>query len=452
MVVQVEKLLAREQARFLQQTPKSLAGLRSMAQYLPLGVASAYQSQPPYPVIVDKADGQWAHDIDGNKYLDLHAGFGANVFGHAHPQIVQAIKTQADLGAHYAHPTLELGRYTKTLCQRFGLEQVRLANSGNEATMEALRLARAYTGREKIIRFEGGYHGHHDLVMVSMKPDPKKVGDGPRPKPTASTLGISQGVLDDVVPLHFNDLATTQEVLAEGNIAAVIVEPIMCNLGLIRPQDGFLEGLRAACTQYGAVLIWDQVKTGGTVGWNGAAALYPQALPDLHCLGKMIGGGLPVGAYGGKQEIMSLISQGKVEGYGTFNGNPVTVAAGSAALEVMSRAAFEQLEKLNLELHAWLQQLIVRYNLPAYADCIGLKGGIFWAQQAPTNYREYLASVDHSMARLCQIWLANRGVLVAPGADEQWTLCCPMAKLIDLQLLTNALEDLAVELSPNFVE
>jgi len=442
----IDNLWQQEKDLFMQRTGQSLAQLRKMARFLPLGVASAYQSQPPYPVVIEKAQGQWAWDIDGNEYLDLHAGFGANVFGHANPEIVQAMEKQARAGAHYAHPTIELGEFAKDLCGRFDLEQVRLANSGNEATMEALRLARVYTGRQKIIRFEGGYHGHHDLVMVSMKPSPDRAGKQSRPSPVPSTGGLSSGVMDDVVPLHFNDIETIRQVLGEQNIAALIVEPVMCNLGMILPEPGFLKSLRELCTEHGTVLIWDQVKTGGTISWNGANSLYPDALPDLHCLGKMIGGGLPVGAYGGKRDIMKLVADGKVEGYGTFNGNPMVVAAGHAALRVMDQSAYSQLSELNKQLHDWLKELIKEYRLPAYAQCEGLKGGVFWAAQPPKNYREYLHLVDRPLARLCQIWLANRGVLVAPGADEQWTLCLPLQELSELSILQKALEEFAAAL------
>ena len=445
----IQQLLKQERDLFQQQTVKSLAALRRMNNHLPLGVASAYQSQPPYPIVVERANGQCVWDLDGHKYLDLHAGFGANVFGHAHPAIVQAIQDQAAEGGHYAHPTLKLGDYTAALCNRFELDQVRLANSGSEATMEALRLARAYTGRQKIVRFEGGYHGHHDLVMVSMKPNPEAAGDQRLPKPVLSTRGVIKGTVDEVIPLHFNDLDSIREVLQGEEIAAVILEPIMCNLGLVRPDHEFMLELRQACSEYGTVLIWDQVKTGGTVSWNGANSLFPDALPDLHCLGKMIGGGLPVGAYGGKRDIMRLVSEGQVEGYGTFNGNALTVAAGHAALSVMTKEEYARLGKIGMEVQAFLSELISDYDLPAYADQEGLKGGIFWAPIQPRNYREYLQSVDRSLAQLCQVWLANRGILVAPGADEQWTLCTPIKDIEDLKSLQDALFSLAEAISLN---
>lgn len=430
---------------FRSRTAASLAELRRISRWLPLGVASAYQAQPPYPLVFERAEGQWAFDIDGNRYLDLHAGFGANVFGHAHPQIAKAISEQAARGSHYAHPTRSLGRYSELLCDRFSLEQVRMCNSGSEATMEALRLARVFTGREKIVRIEGAYHGHHDLVLMSMKPDPGVVGSLPRPSVQAATEGLSS-IEDEVIPLAFNDYETMAEVLAGEEVAAVILEPIMCNLGFIEPDPGYLEAVRHSCSRTGTVLIWDQVKTGATVAWGGAGELYPDALPDLHCLGKTVGGGLPVGVYGGRRDIMSLISQGRADGYGTFNGNSMTVAAGIAALELLTPEAYAGISGLNLQLRQELQSIVEEQSLNAYVAGAGAKVGLFWAPRMPRDYREYLELVDHRAAMLCWLYLANRGVLGAPGSDEQWTLCLPLERIEELSPLVDSVSELASEL------
>jgi glutamate-1-semialdehyde 2,1-aminomutase len=442
----ISSLLEQEKQTFMERTTGSLAQLRRMAVTLPLGVASAYQAQPPYPLVYDRAAAQFAWDIDGNKYLDLHAGFGANVFGHGHPVIVSALNEQAQRGSHYAHPTKALGDYSAIVCDRFGLQQMRMCNSGSEATMEALRLARVFTGRSKIVRMEGAYHGHHDLVLMSMKPDPAQVGDLPRPGVQPATEGLSESLMKEVVPLAFNDSETLWQVLQEEQIAAVIIEPVMCNLGMIEPQQGYLEEVRAACTATGTVLIWDQVKTGATLSWNGANTLYPDALPDLHCLGKTVGGGLPVGVYGGRRDIMSLISQGRADGYGTFNGNALTVAAGTAALQILDQASYQQLEDWNQQLQTALSAIVEEYDLPAYVAGYGAKLGIFWAKQMPANYREYLSGVNEPLAQLSWLWLANRGVLGAPGSDEQWTLCTVLDYEQDSQQLLSALTSLAAAL------
>ena len=442
----MEQLLQREMELFKSRTKKSLAELRRLAYRLPLGVASAYQAQPPYPLVYERAKGQFAWDLDGHRYLDLHAGFGANVFGHGHEAIVEAVSKQAARGSHYAHPTRSLGVYAELICQRFSMDQMRMCNSGSEATMEALRLARVFTGRSKIVRIEGAYHGHHDLVLMSMKPDPEVVGELPRPLVQPATGGLSQAIAAEVIPLAFNDHQTLQQVLSEEPIAAVIMEPIMCNLGFIEPNEGYLAKVREACTKNGTVLIWDQVKTGATVAWGGAGEIWPDCLPDLHCLGKTVGGGLPVGVYGGRREIMDLISKGQADGYGTFNGNALTVAAGTAAMELLTPEVYHQLSALGEELKLQLQEIIDLHSLPAYTAGRGAKLGMFWAPQMPEDYRQYLSSIDDNLAMLCWLYLANRGVLGAPGSDEQWTLCLPLSDISELEPLLGCLRQLAAEL------
>lgn len=416
-------LIHREAETYRQRAAGSLRILHESAEYLPLGVASSFQHHPPFPLVIDKAEGLQVRDVDGNQYMDLHGGFGANAFGHAHPQIAAAMVRQAREGVHYAHPTPLLGRYARHLCQRFSMDQVRLCNSGTEATMDALRLARAFTGRQLIVRMEGSYHGHHDLVLVSMKPLLSAVGEPPRPGVWANSQGMSEGVMKEVIPLSFNDPDTLREVLHEEQVAAVILEPVLCNLGLVLPEGDYLQQVRRACTDTGTVLIWDQVKTGATLSWSGANQHYPDALPDLHCLGKAIGGGMPVGAYGGRKDIMDLISDGSVPGYGTFNGNPMTVAAGLAALEeVLVPEQYERLDGLQQQMADRLADLIAEHDLPWRAEGLGLKGGVFFTSGPVRDYRQYIVRTDRDAALAAWLFMANRGVLLAPGSDEQWTL------------------------------
>jgi glutamate-1-semialdehyde 2,1-aminomutase len=420
---QVAGLMDVQRERYLERHAGSREILDRLAIRLPLGVASSFQDHAPHPLVIDRAAGTQVWDVDGNELMDLHGGFGANVFGHAHPAILAALISQAQSGAHYAYPTPALEAYVEHLCVRFGMDQIRLCNSGTEATMDAIRLARGFTGRDRIVRMEGSYHGHHDTVLVSMKPLLSAVGDPPRPGVWANSEGLPASVLGDVIPLSFNDADTLEEVLATEQPAAVIIEPILCNLGLVRPQDDYLRRVRDACTRHGVVLIWDQVKTGATVAWAGASELWPDVLPDLHCLGKAIGGGLPVGAYGGRGEIMDLVSDGRVPGYGTFNGNPLTVAAGLAALtEVLTPAAYEHLDALNRRMLPRLGQLIEEYELPCHVGAAGAKGGVFFAPRPPRDYREYLQLTDHGLALCAWTHMANQGILLAPGSDEQWTL------------------------------
>jgi len=421
--LRLQELLAREHARFLSRTPTSRALLNERARSLPQGVASSFQSYQPYPLTIDQAQGATVTDADGNEYLDLHAGFGANVFGHAHPAIVKAATEQIAAGAHYAHPTRALAPYAEHLCERFDLDLVRLCNSGTEATMDAIRLARAFTGRDLIVRMEGSYHGHYDGLLISMKPLLTAVGEPPRPGVWANSEGIPHSMMGDVIPLSFNDARTIRQVLREQPVAAVIVEPVLCNLGLVQPVNGYLAALRDACDETGTVLIWDQVKTAATVSWGGAGDLYPLGLADLHCFGKAIGGGFPVGAYGGRADIMQLVTDGRVPGYGTFNGNPVTVAAGLAALtEVLTPGAYERFDEHHARIIPALESIIGEYELPCHAAALGAKGGLMFAPRMPRDYRDYLRLTDHTLALAAWLHLANRGILLAPGSDEQWTL------------------------------
>lgn len=442
----LQRIHARELARFTARTRCSRAQLDRLQRTLPLGVASSFQAHAPYPLVFDSAAGAQATDADGNTYLDLHGGFGANVFGHAHPLIVAAVAEQAVRGAHYAHPTARLADYAEHLAGRFKLDRLRLCNSGTEATMDAIRVARAFTGRDKVVRMEGSYHGHHDTVLISMKPLLSAVGDLPRPGVWHNSHGIPSGVAQDIIPLAFNDADTLTDVLHEQAVACVIIEPILCNLGLLMPADGYLQAVRDACTATGTVLIWDEVKTGATVAWGGAGELFPHCRPDLLCLGKAVGGGLPVGVFGGRRDIMDVITDGRSPGYGTFNGNPMTVTAGLTALtEILTPDAYQFLESCNRTLLASMEAMITEHDLPCHARALGAKGGLFFSAVPPRHYREYVRGTDHDLARVAWLHLANQGVLLAPGSDEQWTLPVVISET-QIELLTGAMSAFCADL------
>lgn len=419
----LDQLLDEETVTYQRRTRRSLALLRQLAVRLPLGVASSFQVHYPYPLVMERGKGAYLTDVDGNRYLDLHSGFGANVCGHAHPAIARALRTQLGRGTHYATPLPQLLAYSQELCRRFGLDQVRLTNSGTEATMEAVRLARAFTGRSRVVKTEGAYHGHHDLLMVSAEPGP----DGAL-VPVANCQGIPDSVLGEVSVVAFNDLEGLASMLDRyPDTACVIMEPVMLNMGLVLPDPGYLEGVRSLCDTYDVLLIFDQVKTGLTVAAGGAGELY-DVHADLHCLGKAIGGGLPVGAVGGNRSIMDLIRTGQVTHYGTFSGNPLTVTAGLAALtEILTSSAYEQMAALNRQLCEELDVLIERYELPCHTRWVGAKGGVFFSRDGVRDHRDFEA-VDAKLAQAGWLWMVNRGVLMAPGADEQWTLSVAMTE------------------------
>jgi glutamate-1-semialdehyde 2,1-aminomutase len=420
----IDSELDAEAARYLARTTNSYAQMQLQARALPLGVASSFQSHYPYPFVVDYGEGAWVWDIDGNRYLDVHGGFGVNVLGHSHPAVVEAIEAASNRGLHFATPHRELAEYALTLQQRFRLERLRLSPSGTEATMDALRFARAATGRDLVVKIEGAYHGHHDVALTSTKPDPAEAGWPPRPVPASD--GILPAVIASLRVVALNNHQQVTELFErEGErIAAVIIEPILCNLGFTRASEEYLQLLRELCTEHGSVYIWDEVKTGATVAYRGMQSLV-DVRPDLLCLGKAIGGGAPIGAVGGLASIMEVVEKNTPH-YGTFAGNPLAVAAGQAALNLLTPEAYDRLNGQRERLQTHIRRDIETYNLPLHVDGEGAKGGIFCAPQPARDYREWLEETDARLAQWGWIFLANRGVWGAPGADEQWTLSLAM--------------------------
>src|SRR5271167_29608 len=326
---------------FEKRTPKSAEAHKHNLQRLPLGVASNYRAYDPYPIFVKEAQGSRFRDLDGNEYIDHNLCFGALMAGHCHPAVMKAVEKRLTTGTMFGMPHDMEWQLAEEICERFPVEMVRFGSSGTEATMHSIRLARAATGRDKIIKFEGGYHGLHDAALVSVKPHPPAddLGDIKNPKAVSGGAGVPKASLANVPIATFNDLETVERRFKENpnEIAAVILEPIMMNVGLCMPEKGFLEGLRELCDKHGALLIFDEVKTGAKLCWGGAAE-YFNVKPDMICLAKSIGGGLPLAAFGTSRKVMSLISDHKVFHGGTYNTNPVSMAAGLATFrEVLTR-------------------------------------------------------------------------------------------------------------------
>lgn len=419
----LDDLILDQESEFLARTPKSQATWAEACEVMPGGVTSSWASTRPIPVWIDRGLGSHVWDVDGNEYVDYHAGYGVNVVGHANPHVVEAVQRRVTLGTHFAQPTPDSIVVAQQLGERFGLPQWRFTNSGTEATMDAVHLARAITGRDLIVKVEGSYHGHHDLLNVSLWRNLDDLGpvDNPFRKVGA---GIPQviGELLRIVP--FNDLAAVERLFAaEGDrIAGMILEPMMMNAGIIPPAAGYLEGLRRVTRQHGALLIFDEVKTGLVVAAGGATELFG-VTPDVVCLAKALGGGIPCGAVGGTDEVMSAISDGRYDQVGTFNGNPLTMAAAKAVLtEVLTPDAYRQAEALGREMFDAASAALTAHGQPSYGVVHGFKGSVVFHDRPATNYREFLA-IDTAVSHLHYLVQYNNGVFTAPWAKtESWTL------------------------------
>jgi len=386
-------------------------------QVIPGGVNSpvrAFRSVGGTPVFFARAQGAHFWDVDGKRYIDYVGSWGPLVLGHAHPSVVEAVRRAAERGLSYGAPTEAEYEMAKLLTELLpSLELVRLVSSGTEATMTAIRLARGFTGRSRIIKFEGCYHGHADALLV-------KAGSGALTFGVPSSAGVPPEVTAHTLVLDYNDLAGVQHAFeAQGTeIAAVIVEPIVGNMNLLLPVPGFLEGLRDLCTRYGAVLIFDEVMTGFRVGPQGVQGLQ-HIRPDLTTLGKVVGGGMPLGAVGGRREIMECIAPlGPVYQAGTLSGNPVAVAAGLATLRVIQEPGFfDALAAVARSLTEGLARTARAAGVSFCAQAVGGMFGLYFAQQPPQTFAEVMACDREAFNRFFHAML-DAGVYFAPSAFE----------------------------------
>ena len=403
----------------------SLSGeyVEKAKEVLPGGVASSFQEQSPHPIYIVEGQGSKVVDLDGNEYTDFHNGFGVMVVGHAHPLIARAIADAASKGTHFAAPNEGSVRVAQELVRRFRLPKVRFSNSGTEATLDAVRLARAFSGKDGLLKIEGSYHGHHDAVMVSVHPDPTKIGPRAHPVSVPQSAGIPQALLDLTSVVPFNDPEALEATLAANpNIGTMIIEPIMLNIGVVPPNRGYLEDVREITRRHGVVLIFDEVKTGATVAAGGAVEVY-DVVPDLIALAKATGGGTPIGAVLGTEEIMAQITDGTVAQFGTFNGNPLTMAAAEATLtEVLNEEAYRRLDDIGRRIVDGCQEVCDRHGLPAYAVGVASKGCVMFADEEVVDYRSYADHFNDDLNYLGWLYHMVNGVYMTPGADEQWTL------------------------------
>lgn len=384
--------------------------------YIPGGVNSpvrAFKSVGLTPIYIDRGEGSRVYDIDGNSFIDYVGSWGPLIMGHAHPEVVEALQETAAKGTSFGAPTLLETKMAKLVCERVpSIEVVRMVNSGTEATMSAIRLARGYTGRSKIIKFEGSYHGHADSLLI-------KAGSGIATLGLPDSPGVPESVASNTIAVPYNDLESVQlafERFGE-EIAAVIVEPVAGNMGVVPPQPGFLEGLRKVTSDYGSILIFDEVMTGFRVDLNCAQGRYG-VTPDLTCLGKVIGGGLPVGAYGGKRELMDQIAPaGPIYQAGTLSGNPLAMAAGYTTLKLLTPAVYEQLEERGARLQAGFERNAKEFGVPLTINRIGSMVCPFFTNTPVVNFDTAKTS-DLDRFRRYFAAMVQEGVSVPPSQFE----------------------------------
>jgi glutamate-1-semialdehyde 2,1-aminomutase len=420
----VAALMERQWARYRRRTARSGEYFARASAVMPGGVPSQFQKNDPWPVYVERGRGAHVTDVDGNEYLDFHNGFGVMCVGHANPVVAAAVKARMDEGTHFAAPTEGSIVVAEELKRRWGPEHWRFTNSGTESTMDAVHLARALTGRDVILKIEGSYHGHHDAVMVSVKPPAAQMGPRDRPAAVPYGLGYAPGTAEHTRPVPFNDSAALARMLEalEGRVAGLIMEPAMMNINIVPPVPGYLEKVRELTREHGVVLIFDEVKTGAAVAAGGATELFG-VTPDVVCLAKAICGGLPGGAIGMGDDAAELVASGAVRQQGTFNGNPLVMAAAQATLlDVLTDEAYAKLHEANRELMAGCERVIARYGLPAHTVGLGSKGCVVFSSSPVHEYRDYLNNIHHDLTNLAWLYHMNNGIFMTPGEDEEWTL------------------------------
>ncbi|MGG1664169.1 glutamate-1-semialdehyde 2,1-aminomutase [Brevibacillus sp. NRS-1366] len=396
---------------------KSTQFFAEAQQYIPGGVNSpvrAFKSVGGNPVYISKGEGSRIYDVDGNSYIDYIGSWGPLILGHAHPKVLAAITEVAALGTSFGAPTYRETEMAKLVCEIMpSVEVVRMVNSGTEATMSALRLARGYTKRNKIMKFEGCYHGHADSLLI-------KAGSGVATLGLPDSPGVPEGTALNTITVPYNDLESVRLAFESfgDDLAAVIVEPIGGNMGVVPPQPGFLEGLRAITEQYGSLLIFDEVMTGFRVALGGAQELFG-ITPDLTTMGKVIGGGLPVGAYGGKREIMQQIAPaGPIYQAGTLSGNPLAMAAGLATLQELSKpGAYDRLEKLSARLGEGLADNASKLGIPYTMNRVGSMVCLFFTETPVINY-ETAKTADLERFSAYFSHLLDDGIMIPPSQFE----------------------------------
>ena len=447
----IAELTAREQKRLDESTAGSETMFQRANRVLTAGVASSYQLRDPWPIYFERGEGAYVWDVDGTRRIDFHNGFGAMVQGHAHPAITRAVTERMAHGTHFAVPTEDAIVVAENLAERWGLPQWRFTNSGSEATMDAIRIARAHTGRDTILKIFGSYHGHHDAVMVAIGVPYDRIGDRFHLESLPYGQGIPKVVSDLTVPVPFNDIEAMEVRIdaleKEGRKpACLIMEAALMNLGIVLPEPGYLEDVRELTRAKGIVLIFDEVKTGLCIAAGGATERFG-VTPDLVTLAKALGGGLPTGAIGGTAEVLECVRDERVVQVGTYNGNPLVMAAARANLEeVLTPDAYRHLDHLNDRIVGGCQEVVDRYGLPGYAVGVASKGCVTFAPVRITDYESFKEHQDADLCELAWLWNLNRGIFMTPGREEEWTLSVTHTDA-DVDHFVQVFDELAAELT-----
>lgn len=406
--------------KYKEQTSQSKHLFKKAKTYLPEGIGGSAAPYDPYPFFVERAKGSRVWDVDGNEYLDFNMCWGVMFTGHAHPKLNQALKEQIEKGTMYGLPHEETIEVAKELTNRFPIEKLRFCNSGSEATLYAARLARRFTGKDKIVKIEGAYDGVADPLHVSKIPPVGKAGPSNRPSSVSHGKGIPRDTIKNTLVAPFNDIKVMKEIFEKhlGEIAAVLIEPVMMNSGVIPPEEGYLKDLRSLTREYNIPLIFDEVKTGVKIAPGGACEYY-DIKPDIVCLAKAIGGGLPISAVGGKKEIIEGIGD---EGlFGTFSANPLSIRAAKVTLkEILTKEKYTKVEKLGKLLLSGYEDIIEDNELKAIVQGINGVGGILFTQDPVRDYRDWI-QVDKEQHYQHWLSMVSEGVIpMAFGSDEEW--------------------------------
>ena len=397
---------------YTSRTPKSLVLYEENRKYMPYGVSSNYRYFDPYPLYLTKGKGSRVWDVDGNEYIDFNMAFGVLEVGHANERIIREVEEAIREGSILGFEYYKAGELAKLISQRYGLDMVRFSSTGTEATMHAIRFARAYTKRKKIIKFEGHYHGSHDQLLVNV--NPMKLGDK-----VPSSPGIPEEVIANTIVTDWNDLEKFEKVAKE-DVAAVIMEPVAMNMGLIPTDEEFLRGVFELAEERGFLVIFDETKTGGKF-YSGALG-YFNVKPDLVILGKAIAGGLPLSVIGGKREIMELIGPGKVAHGGTFNANSLSVRAALVTLkELLTESAFYHMHRLSEMLERGYKDLAEDLGVELSVSRWGPSGSVFFSPRVPRNYKEFIGLDFRPWFTYFYTTLA-KGVIPMGGFNEEWTI------------------------------
>ena len=447
----IRELTERESKRLDEQTQGSKRMFERARKVLPGGVPSSYQVRDPWPIYLERGEGASVWDADGRHLWDFHNGFGSMPQGHAHPAIVKAVEDRVRLRTHFAAPTEDGIEVAEELARRFGLPKWRYNNSGSEATMDAIRIARALTGRDTFLKIFGSYHGHHDAVMMSIGVPYAAIGDRENMASLPYGAGIPAALTELTVAVPFNDADAMERRLdrleAEGRLpACLLMEPAMMNLGVVLPSPGYLEAVRESTRRRGIVLIFDEVKTGLTIAAGGATERFG-VRPDMLTLAKTLGGGVPTAAIGGTEDVMAVVEDGSVFQVGTFNGNPLAMAAARASLlEVLTPEAYDRLDHVNERLLEGCSAVIERYGLPGYAVGCGAKGCVTFSLAPVVDYESFIAHQDIAVTELAWVYNTNRGIFMTPGREEEWTLSVAHTDE-DIDSYVGAFDEMAAELT-----